>query len=135
ALKSALDLRLQLVREHPLVLEYKHALARNYFQLGTLHRMFFRKQGQAKELFEEALKIQEPLNRAHPREIAFAISLAETCAEMGVVLGKGNQPQDALDWFRRNIEILETVLQHERRHSEALMKLSATHMNRAETLI
>jgi tetratricopeptide (TPR) repeat protein len=84
---------------------------------------------------EKALQIQEPLYRDHPREIAFALNVARTYADMGNGLREGNQLEPALPWYDRNVSVLEGVLQKEPQHTEARMLLSTTHGNRAETII
>jgi serine/threonine protein kinase/tetratricopeptide (TPR) repeat protein len=134
ALHEALALRQKLVHDHPKILEYEHDLASTYVELGALHRMS-RQQDLARAELHKAMQIQERLHRDYPHELAFAVKLGMSYGEMANGFAYGDQPEEAMTWYARNIAILQEVLDIEPKHLEARFLLSNTRTHRADALV
>ncbi len=103
--------------------------------LGRLHFLSSGRRNEAEANFQRAVEIQERLARDHPRAQNFALNLAANYAETAIVLREVGEYAKALDFYARNVAVLESLLLREPQHVDARRYLCGTLMGRAETYI
>lgn len=121
------------VSEHPLVLLYRHQLARSYGGLALIYGATQRR-GQSEAAFHKALDLQENLVRMYPTMPEYVYDCAVTCARLGELAFDSDRMETALDWCSRAIGNLETVLRLNARHNMARQFLPELRRERARCL-
>ena len=94
------------MRDNPDVTEYRMELAVTYINLGELY-FNTDKSAEALDIYNEAMRIQEPLVRDNPDVTKYKRDLAGIHLNMGVVYferGLG-QLQEALECYERALEL------------------------------
>jgi tetratricopeptide (TPR) repeat protein len=133
AFRKALEARSELARAHPKVASYQSLLASAHLNLADVFRLDARPD-QAETAFRKALAIFDPLVREHREFTEFAIRCGGTQLGLGMVAADRGQFPDALEWYGRAIQTLETVLRKEKRLARARLDLSIAYEMRAKAL-
>ena len=129
----ALELRVQLSREHPHVVAYQKAVAKTHHDMGLL----FRREGRwadADHSFRDALSVLEQLVQHHRGVNDLAVELASASNNLGYLASDQGMPQGSVDWHTRAIQDLTAVVQSEPQHTEARRLLAQAYSGRARSL-
>jgi tetratricopeptide (TPR) repeat protein len=88
----------------------------------------------ARPAFEKARAIAEPLARAHPTVLDHALDLGAIYQNLGHMWGELCNPQEALEWYTRSVQLLEDSLKNVTRRAEAWRYLAVAYAGRATIL-
>jgi tetratricopeptide (TPR) repeat protein len=130
AYQEAIRVREKLVQTPSANPFFERDLAWSYNNLGGS----FEAQGQhvhAQEVWDKALDIWQKLVQTHPNVAEYTFGLADAYQNKGDRLVQSDKRQEALDWYRRKIHLLDEVLRQKSRHAEDKEVLRNGHWKRA----
>jgi tetratricopeptide (TPR) repeat protein len=133
AYRQALALREKLVDDFPNMPEFRRDLAGSKGNLGLL----LAGQGkltEAEAIYRQALAIQEKLAADFPNVPQHRLRVGASQGNLGNLQITKQQPEQALPWFSKSIETLESVLGQVNANTNARFYLRNAYLGRATTL-
>jgi tetratricopeptide (TPR) repeat protein len=126
-------MRRQLVRDHPMIPDYRIGLARSLKVLGLLYCGAGRSK-EARDLFRDSRENWEKLAHDYPEVTDFQVGLGGIYSSLGLLAIQLGEDQTALDWLNRSVKILESVLEKEPREFFARSYLKDAYDRRVRAL-
>src|SRR5207253_8680707 len=99
----------KLAADFPAVPAYRQDLARSHTNLGAL-LAGLSKRPEAEAAYRQALAIQDKLAADFPAVPAYRVDLGASQINFGYLQKANQQPEQALEWYGRGIETLQSVL-------------------------
>jgi tetratricopeptide (TPR) repeat protein len=113
-------------------LESTSAIGQLLMSIGECHRQL-RDFTKAREFYDQAIAILEPLIRDHPEQALAIIDLSNSYGNRGRLEKSLGRLEEALSWYDKSLALLEAVLKEKGRHVWAENSLAVAHFNKAET--
>jgi serine/threonine protein kinase/tetratricopeptide (TPR) repeat protein len=123
-----------LVQKHPEVLDYQEGLATTLDALGAVYMTTDRLK-EARANYDQALVLFEKLLGKRPDYLVYARRMGGLEVHLGDLMRLGKQWQEALVWYGKAIERLETVHQKESRHPLGRKNLGHAYWKRSLALL
>jgi serine/threonine-protein kinase len=131
AYQDSLKLHEKLAGEHPMVIEHQQRLADVQNMLGTLYR-HMKRLDDADALYRKSEATREKLFRAYPQVPNFAVDLGGVYCNHSYLLIDRKEYQAATDVLENARQMLQAVLDKDRRNITAHRYLLNVHQGRAD---
>jgi serine/threonine protein kinase/tetratricopeptide (TPR) repeat protein len=133
AYRAALVLQQRLVEDFPSVPEYREDLARSHTNLAPLLKRLGRND-EAESANRTAIKLLERLVTDDSGVVIYALELGRSYKDLGVTMKDKGEPQAALEWQGKAIDVLGALLKREPRLTKVRECLGNAHWARADAM-